>query len=200
MTDPDTTADPTFFYRPSLLGAPWQFRLGEDALFWDIGRRSGSVPYRDVRRVRMSYRPVTMQSHRFVTEVWPADGTRLTIASTSWKSMVEQERLNKPYIDFIGELHRRIAASGAAVLFETGVHPLHYWLAAAVFAGAMIGLAVITIGLALHAVRTLQSGAFGGAALIAVFFAMFLWHGVNFLRRNRPRRYRPDALPGELSP
>jgi hypothetical protein len=193
MTDPDTTTDPTYLYRPSLIGAPWQFRLGEDALFWDIGRQSGAVPYRDIRRVRMSYRPVTMQSYRFITELWPQGGRRLDIASTSWKSMVEQERLSEAYTAFLGELHRRMARSGTAASFETGVHPLHYWAAAAVFAGVTIGLAVL-------AVRTLMADVWGGAALIALFLAMFLWHGVNFLRRNRPDTYRPDALPPALIP
>jgi hypothetical protein len=107
--------------------------------------------------------------------------------------MVEQERLSEAYTAFLGELHRRMARSGTASSFETGVHPLHYWAAAAVFAGVTIGLAVL-------AVRTLMADVWGGAALIALFLAMFLWHGVNFLRRNRPGAYRPDALPPALIP
>jgi hypothetical protein len=194
MSDADNAGhDFTYIYRPSLLGAPWQFRLTDDALFWDIGRKSGQAFYRDIRRVRMSYRPVTMQSHRFVTELWPQGGARLDIASTSWKSMVEQERLNKPYAAFIGELHRRVAQGGAPVSFETGVHPLHYWAAAAVFAGVVIGLLALIV-------QSLQAAVWSGAALVALFLLMFLWHGTNFLRRNRPGTYRPDALPVALIP
>lgn len=190
---PDLTHDPIYVYRPSAFGSPWQFRLADDALFWDTGRKSGRVPYPEVRRMRMSYRPVTMQSHRFVTELWPRSGSRLDIASTSWKSMVEQERLSKPYTDFIGELHRRVAQSGAAVSFETGTYSLRYWLAAIVFGGVAFGLVALIV-------RTLQADAVGGAALIGLFLLMFLWHGGNYLRRNRPGTYRPDALPGELIP
>lgn len=193
MSDTQTTGDLTYTYRPSLLGAPWQFRLTDDALFWDIGRRSGRAAFHDIRRVRMSYRPVTMQNYRFVTEAWLADGTRLTVASTSWKSMVEQERLSKPYADFIRELHRRIAASGASVSFETGMHRLRYWPGFVVFAGMAVGLAVLTV-------RALQHAAWGGAAFVGAFLALFLWHGGNYLRRNLPRTYRPDALPDDLLP
>jgi hypothetical protein len=193
MTDAEAIDEPTYIYRPSLLGAPWQFRLTEDALFWDIGRRSGSVPYRDIRRVRMSYRPVTMQRHRFVTELWPQNGPRLDIASSSWKSMFEQERLDKSYAAFVGDLHRRMARSGAPAAFETGAHPLRYWVAAVVFAG-------VTFGLFALIVQSLHAAVWGGAALVAAFSLMFLWHGVSYLRRNRPGRYRPDALPDVLVP
>jgi hypothetical protein len=48
--------------------------------------------------------------------------------------------------------------------------------------------------------RALQSGALAGAAFIAAFLGLFLWHGGNFLRRNRPGLYRPDALPEMLLP
>ena len=34
----------------------------------------------------------------------------------------------------------------------------------------------------------------------AALMALFLWQGGNFFRRNRPGRYRPDALPAALMP
>ena len=74
-------------YRPSLLGAAWEFKLGEHGIDWAAGARSGHVPFAKVRRLRMSYRPMSMQSHRFTTELWAEDGTKLQIVSTSWKSM-----------------------------------------------------------------------------------------------------------------
>src|SRR5437762_4104986 len=87
------TADqPIYSYKPSLLGAPWEFSLTSAGLVWNAGGHSGRVPYRDVRMVRLLFRPTTMQPHRFVTEIWPQDGPKLTIASASWKSVVEQER------------------------------------------------------------------------------------------------------------
>jgi hypothetical protein len=46
----------------------------------------------------------------------------------------------------------------------------------------------------------LQIGAWGGAAFVGGFFALFLWEIGGFLRRNRPRVYRPNALPPELLP
>jgi hypothetical protein len=62
-----------------------------------------------------------------------------------------------------------------------------------VLAGAGLGIAAL-------AVRALQIGALAGAAFIAAFLALFLWQAGGFFLRNRPGRYRPDAVPPLLLP
>ncbi len=148
-TEPDA---PAYAYKPSLMGAPWEFRLAPDAIEWHIGRYQGRTPYTRIARVRLSFRPVTMQTRRFVTEIWPVDGPRLLIASSSWKSILEQEGRDQAYGAFIRELHRRIAASGARVTFEAGSPAILYWLGLAVFVIVSLGLAALTVR-ALQAAR-----------------------------------------------
>jgi hypothetical protein len=182
-----------FAYRASMFGAAREFRLTGDGLEWTVGRRSGRIPFGAVRRLRMSFKPANMQWQRFLTEVW-ADGTpKLEIVSTSWKSLIEQERLDQRYTAFVTELHRRIALAAAPTCFERGRSPFLYWPSLIVFAGVALVAAMLIV-------RALQSDAKGGAAFIAVFLALFLWQGGNFFRRNRPGLYRPDALPAELMP
>ncbi|MGE0564179.1 MAG: hypothetical protein AB7O50_06650 [Pseudolabrys sp.] len=183
----------SYSYRPSVLGSAWQFRLTDDALFWDIGYKSGRVDYRDIERVRMSYRPATMQGHRFITELWPRGHPKLNISSASWKSLVEQERLDADYSGFLAELHRRVARSGAGTVFETGGHPARYWAGITMFAATALGLAAMTA-------RAVQLAAWGGAALIGLFLLIFLWQAGNYFRRNRPGRYDPENLPAVLLP
>jgi hypothetical protein len=183
----------THAYRPSLLGAPYEFRLSDHGLDWSMGRKSGRLALRNVRRVRMSYRPASMQPHRFVTEVWAEGAPKLEIMSSSWKSMVEQERLDRPYAGFITELHRRLAQAEAPARYEQGTNPALYWPGLTVFAAVSLGLAGLIV-------RALQAHATGGAAFIGVFLALFLWRGGDFFRRNKPRLYRADALPAELMP
>jgi hypothetical protein len=182
-----------YTYRPSVLGAPWAFTLTDDGIAWVTGSKSGRVPFRNVRRLRMSYRPANMQTHRFMTELWADGAPKLRVVSSSWKSMVEQERLDKPYSAFVAELHRRIARAGASTLFERGSHRLVYWPGLIVFAAVLLGVCVLIV-------RALQVDAMGAAAFIGVFLALFLWRGGDFLRRNWPGVYRPDALPAELMP
>lgn len=183
----------TYIYRPSLLGAPWEFKLTGNAIEWRAGRQSGRAALTQVRFVRMSYRPANMQSHRFVTELWADGAPKLRIVSTSWKSMFEQERLDRPYAAFVAELHRRLAQAGATPQFLRGTNPLIYWAGAAVFAAVVLGMLLLVV-------RALQSGSTAGAFFIVVFIALFGWHGGNFLRRNTPGTYSVAALPAMLLP
>jgi hypothetical protein len=189
----DPAADPVYIHKPSLMGAPWELRLRPEALEWRTGRHEGRIPYARVTRVRLSFRPVTMQTRRFLAEVWSASGPRLSIASTSWRSMVEQEAQDQAYGAFMRELHRRIAAAGATPAYDRGSPALLYWPGLAVFVGVVAGLAVLIV-------QALDIGAYGGAAVVGAFFALFAWQGGTYFRRNRPGRYRPDALPADLVP
>jgi hypothetical protein len=161
-----------------LMGAPWELRLGPEALQWRTGRHEGHIPYGRVTRVRLSFRPVTMQTRRFIAEVWSAGGPRLSIASTSWRSMVEQASQDQAYGAFVRELHRRIAAAGVTPAYDCGSPALLYWPGLAVFAGVLVGF----------------------AALVGAFLALFVWQSGTYFWRNRPGHYRPDALPTELVP
>jgi hypothetical protein len=192
--EPASAGEPfAYSYRPSVLGAAREFKLAGDGIAWAAGRKGGHIPFRSVRRLRMSYRPASMQSHRFMTELWADGAPKLVILSSSWKSMVEQERLDKPYTAFVTELHRRIAQAAPPARFEQGSHPLLYWPGLIAYVGVALGLSLLIV-------RALQADARGGAAFIGVFLMLFLWQGGNFFRRNRPGLYRPDALPAELMP
>jgi hypothetical protein len=195
MDQPVTHAEDelVYAYKPSLMGAPFEFRLTANALAWSKGRYAGRVPYEQIRRVRVCYRPMTVQSYRFLTEIWPVSGPRLQVASTSVRGMVEQERLDPAYRAFVIELHRRIAAAGAPAVFLVGSPPLLYWPGVAVFVGASLALMVLSV-------RAAYSGDLAGIALVLGFFALFLWQVGTFFRRNRPGTYRPDAIPEQALP
>ena len=183
----------SYSYRPSLVGAVREFKLTGDDIEWSAGRWSGRIPFRTVSRIRMSFKPSNMQWHRFLTEVWADGAPKLEIISSSWKSVFEQERLDKSYSAFVAELHRRVAGAAMPVRYEQGRNPLLYWPGFVAFVGVALGLAALIV-------RALQADALGGAAFIGAFLALVLWQGGNFVRRNRPGVYRPDALPSELLP
>jgi hypothetical protein len=191
--DSERQDDPVYAYKPALMGAPFEFRLTATALEWSKGRYSDRIPYDRIRRIRLSYRPQTIQSYRFLTEIWPVTGPKLQIASTSVRGMVEQERLDPAYRAFVSELHRRIAATAAPTAFAVGSPPVLYWPGVAVFVGASLVLAALVA-------RALRNGDLAGAALVAGFFALFLWQVGTFFRRNRPGTYRPEAIPEAVMP
>lgn len=187
--------DLSYSYRSSLLGAPWTFTLTAGGIDWSAGHRTGRVRYRDVRRVRLSFKPASMQPHRFQTEIWAEGAPKLSIMSASWKSMVEQERLDAPYAAFVSELHARLAHAAAPVpvRYEQGVSQFTYWPGLVLYAAVALGVAGVLV-------RALQTHELGATAFIGIFAGVFLWQGGNFFRRNRPGSYRPEALPRALMP
>jgi hypothetical protein len=196
MSDSPPPAEPAslaYSYRPSLLGAPWEFELAGDSLSFRVGNRAGRIALSDIRRVRMSFRPASMQTQRFLTEIWAQGAPKLEICSSSWKSIVEQERLDRPYAVFVAELHRRLAETGAPARYEQGTNPFVYWPGLAVFIAVALVLAALIA-------RGLQDHAWRGTAVVGAFLAFFLWQAGNYFRRNRPGLYRPDALPQVLMP
>lgn len=199
---PDGDGDASVYvHKPSLMGAPWELRLEPDALAWRSGQLAGRVRYDRVIRVRLSFRPLTLQARRFVTELWHRDGaartsrftSKLTISSTTWVSLMEQTPQDAAYGDFVRALHRRIAATGGDVSFLAGSPALLYWPGLVIFLGAVAALAVLIL-------RALALGEYAGAALLGGFLALFVWQTGNFFLRNRPGRYRPDVLPNWLVP
>lgn len=185
--------DPTYAFKASLIGSMCQFTLKPDALEWQIGRRSGRIRYDAFRAVRLSYRPVTMQSHRFITEIWSPGNPKIQIVSVSWRSIMEQQRLDASYAAFIVELHRRLAAVGAPARFSTGLPFATYWVGVVVF-GAVL---VATGGLL---VRAMSFDQWAPRVVVAIFFLVFAYQLGTYFYRNRPGRYRPDAVPAGVLP
>ena len=111
-----------YAFKPSLIGAPCQFsaEAGRAAMADRAAAPAASATSASAR-VRLSYRPVTMQSHRFITEIWSTDNPKMQIVSVSWRSFMEQERLDAAYMAFVTELHRRLAAAGS----DGAVHHRH---------------------------------------------------------------------------
>ena len=191
--DSGSDADPVYVHKPSLMGAAWELILRPDALEWRAGRHEGRIPYARVTRIRLSFRPGTMQTRRFVTDIWWSGGPRISIASTTWRSMIEQAAQDRAYGAFVRELNERVAAAGAAASFETGTPAVLYWPALAVFTAVTLAL----VALAVHA---LAVAAWVAAALVGGFLALFLWQSGSYFLRNRPGHYRPQAPPKGLVP
>lgn len=184
---------PTYAYKPALFGAVWVLKLAPDALEYEVGRHRGRVPYSDIRRVRLAFRPVTMQSQRYLAEIWSNSAPKIPISSASWRSITEQERLNAAYRDFVTELHRRMAEQGTRALFITGLPKCSFAVGVVVYFAAMFAFIALTV-------RALQMGEKAGAAVVGGIFLIFAWQVGQFFLRNVPGRYRPDAIPAKVLP
>jgi hypothetical protein len=182
-----------YAYKASLIGSAHQFELTDAGLSWRIPGRSGVWPYREISAVRLSYRPVSMQSRRFRADIDNANGARLAILSTTWQTATLMAPQDRGYRAFIEELHERMKTAGSKAVLTGGLGPVTYAAALAL----LVVLAVAMIGLL---VRALFTGEFVGALFLVGFAALFAWQVGGFVGRNRPRSYGFDRLPERLLP
>jgi hypothetical protein len=182
-----------YAYKASLIGAAHQFELTEQGLSWRIAGRSGAWPYDAISAVRLSYRPVSMQSRRFRADIERAGSGRIKILSTTWQTAALIAPQDAGYRVFIVQLHRRMQQGGSNASLTGGLRPRFY-------AAAIVSLALVGIAMAGLLVRAVATGEFAGAIFLVGFAALFAWQIGGFMRRNRPRTYTFDRLPHALLP
>jgi hypothetical protein len=182
-----------YAYKASLIGAAHQFDLTDAGLSWRIAGRSAVWPYADISAIRLSYRPVSMQSRRFRADISHIDGGRIAILSTSWQSAALMAPQDHDYRIFITALHARMAQAASKASLAGGLRPR-------VYVAAISLLVLVAIAISGLLVRAIATGEFAGALFLVGFAALFAWQVGGFVRRNRPLAYSFDHLPKALLP
>ena len=182
-----------YAYKASLIGAAHQFELTDDGLSWQAGSKSGVWPYMDIAAVRLSYRPVSMQSRRFRADIESVSGQRIVILSTSWQTVALMAPQDSDYRAFITQLHARMDKAGSRAALIGGIGPKTY-------AAGIVLLALVGIAIAGLLVRAVGTGEWAGGLFLVGFAALFTWQIGGFVMRNRPRAYTFDHLPEALLP
>ncbi|HEX2366243.1 MAG TPA: hypothetical protein VHJ00_14620 [Bradyrhizobium sp.] len=183
----------SYAFKASLIGTAHRFELTEAGLSWRLAGRSGTWRYADISAVRLSFRPVWMQPHRFRADIGHKSGARLSIVSTSWQTAALMATQDNGYRDFIVALHQRMAAGGSTAELTGGLGRITY--AAAVSLVTAVGLMLLGLF-----IRAIVIGEYAGALFFIGFAALFGWQIGGFVRRNRPTTYSFDHLPPELLP
>jgi hypothetical protein len=193
VTTPEDHPITSYAYKASLIGTAHRFELTEQGLSWRFGGRSGVWPYADIAAIRLSYRPVSMQAHRFRADIRNRNGGRLPILSTSWQTAALMAPQDTGYRAFIVALHARLGQAGSTAELSGGLGRNTY--TAALMLAALVGAMLAVLFL-----RALVTGEFAGAAFFVGFALLFIWQVGGFIRRNRPVRYSFDSIPDELLP
>ncbi len=183
----------SYAYKASLVGSARRFTLTEQGLSWHIGGRSGLWPYDEISAIRLSFRPVSMQQHRFRADVSHTGGRRIAILSTSWQTAALMAPQDNGFRAFIVELHARMARAGSRAVLTAG-------LGRTTYAMALAFLAVLTVAMVGLLIRALMTGELAGVLFILGFAALFAWQVGGFVRRNQPRAYTLAHLPESLLP
>ena len=182
-----------YAYKASLIGSAHRFELTDSGLAWHIGGKSGVWPYAGISQVRLSYRPVSMQSRRFRADIESAEQGHLVLFSISWQTAALMAPQDHDYRVFITQLHARMKQAGSNAVLVGGLRPR-------IYAAAIVVLVLLAIAMTGLLVRAIATGELAGILFLLGFAALFTWQVGGFVRRNRPRAYTFDHLPMALLP
>ncbi len=183
----------SYAYKASLIGSAHRFELTDEGLSWHIAGREGLWRYDEISAIRLSFRPVSMQQHRFRADVTHTSGRRIAILSTSWQTAALMSPQDSGFRAFIVELHARMAKAGSRAVLTAG-------LGRTTYAAVLALLAVLSVAMAGLLIRALVIGEFAGVLFMLGFAALFAWQVGGFVRRNQPRSYSFGQLPRSLLP
>jgi hypothetical protein len=189
----EVAAPVRYAYKASLIGSAHRFELTDAGLAWHIGGKSGVWPYAGISMVRLSYRPVSMQSRRFRADIESAGQGHLVLLSTSWQTAALMAPQDQDYRAFIIHLHARMKQAGSNAALVGGLRPR-------IYAAAIVVLVLLAIAMTGLLVRAIVTGELAGILFLIGFAALFTWQVGGFVRRNRPRAYTFDDLPLALLP
>jgi hypothetical protein len=182
-----------YAYKASLIGSAHRFELIDAGLAWHIGGKSGVWPYAGISQIRLSYRPVSMQSRRFRADIASAAQGNLVLFSISWQTAALMAPQDHDYRVFITQLHARMKQAGSNAALVGGLRPR-------IYAAAIVVLVLLAIAMTGLLVRAIVTGELAGILFLLGFAALFTWQVGGFVRRNRPRAYTFDDLPLALLP
>jgi hypothetical protein len=189
----EAASSTSYAYKASLIGSAHRFELTDEGLSWHVAGRSGVWRYDEISAIRLSFRPVSMQQHRFRADVSRAGGGRIAILSTSWQTAALMAPQDSGFRDFLVELHARMAKAGSRAELTAG-------LGRKTYAAVLAFMAVLAVAMTGLLVRALMIGEFAGMLFIIGFAALFAWQVGGFVRRNQPQSYSFDRVPRALLP
>jgi hypothetical protein len=183
----------SYAHRPRPFGHEVAYRLEPEGLYVDTGRRTETIPYRDILAVRLAYQPTNVGAAGFRARLRLAGRRTLTLSNLSWKSWVDVERRDAAYRRFVTALIERAADAHPGLDCKAG-QPVLLW-------GGVVLVGIVTaVALLWAAATALQRGSWPIAVLAAMVLLAFGWQAREMASRNRPAAFGPGRWPEAVLP
>ncbi|BDS08394.1 hypothetical protein NT6N_34340 [Oceaniferula spumae] len=184
--------DCEFHGRVSVLEQATTYRLSEHSLI--LEKEQGSLTYQisDVVEIRCRYFPTRYQRNRYELLVNLRNGIRLKLCNEFYQGVLQFEDRSTSYVNFVKQLHSRVAAQNPSCQFFAGSSPASYWLNALLLGGVMLlilGLG-ITMFFAIPMIAVIK-------LVVFIFLLPVAWQ---WFKKNKPRQYDPNQIPQSVLP
>jgi hypothetical protein len=193
MNDDDRYIQPNYSHRAKPFSLESEFRFKPDHLSVNHGKRSGNFPYRDIAMIRLLYKPKNTTNEGYEAKIFRRDKHTASLSNISWKGLIEIERKDAEYSAFLHALIAKVSAANPQVILQAGM-PL--WLHRIT---AAVGLIAVGIMLAVS-YQAVMLGSWQLGVFAVVLAAYFAWWAWRYVSRNRPRHFKPGAIPADVLP
>ena len=139
------------------------------------------------------YDPTRFVHDRFRCKVRFRDGREADLINQSYAGIAQFENRSAYYVPFVQELVARVAQANPACRFYAGKPWFHYFASLAFVFAMLLLLGVVlwlTAAVSLH----------GLVVVKLIIIAAMLPTAYLYVRKNRPRRFDPAAIPDDLLP
>lgn len=147
----------------------------------------------DIVRMRLRFDPTRFDHERHRCEITMRDRTKVSIWSTHYVSAGEFENRAATYTPLVRALVAHTAAANPACDFRIGKKAILFWAEFA-FLLAMFTLLVFVL---------MAFGGYGLSGLVIVkliIVVSFIPLLLRYMRKNRPGRFSPEAIPDDALP
>ncbi len=148
--------------------------------------------YVNVIEVKTSY-AASKNNSFYQCAVKMANGASLLLKSQHYRGLADFEDRNEAYSVFVTRFHNLLAAANPLVVYKKGIGLVGYIASMLIFVIAGLILPIISIG-------ALFTGSllYGIVGILASIFLMIKM--VRYARKNKPGKYAPNDIPGNLLP
>jgi hypothetical protein len=179
--------------RLSALEPEKTWKLEGDTLWMCVeGQPDVPLPLSAILRLRLSYEPSRFEKNLFRCRLYNTGGKCATIQNIHYQGIASFGDRTDTYLPFVRALITRLASVNPRCEFISGTSRLVWWLYAIYLALAFVALAFALI---------LLYSAIGPTSLFKLLvIAFFIPTLYRWFKRNRPGKFSPHAIPGNLLP
>ena len=194
---PPTSSPPAGMLRYAQRQKPFsgalELILDANGLTASKGRSTLTIPFAEIEKIVLTFTPRNTSFRTFTCKVHATNRRKLRFDSLSWKSLIETDKLDPEFRQFVAALAERSAASNPKLQLHAGFSPLRHKLM--LFLGVILGGGLIAC--------TVYAAIKGAAMVGLLSFGVtgyLIWWLREVLTRNRPRDFTPDSLPDGVLP
>jgi hypothetical protein len=180
-------------HRPKPFSNALTLDLGPVSLVAERGNSKQEFLLSGMEQLRLSYRPANTARLGFACKLRARDGKTLVFSNLTWRSMVETGRQDEDYSAFTRELVARIGKASPRIEMIAGAPVWQYWL-------FVLGFAVLAPALLVAAGYFALNGSWPVGVLTLGLLGWLAFYAREYLTRNRPRTFAPEAIPPEVMP